>query len=212
MMNKWESHETAQEDISPSKGAINKKGQEKISITLITTRMNRKKVRYLNATVLGVSIDIKDNLLREEAALIDFISNHKSLVYPNILKMVEKKDSEGIRMALNYIHYGSLKDTTSFKFPPIVEPLPGTEKKDMTGYAPIINDNRTYQLPKQHEGENNDCPINENLDDPDGINHEIQPGANKDFIASSTSREEDSCVNPLIPALFTLNPFKHLSH
>ncbi|KAL1815493.1 hypothetical protein ACET3Z_018067 [Daucus carota] len=38
-----------------------------------------------------------------------FIHNHIALVHHNLIEKVNKRDWEGIRMALNQIHYGSLK-------------------------------------------------------------------------------------------------------
>ncbi|KAL1829585.1 hypothetical protein ACET3Z_007997 [Daucus carota] len=42
-------------------------------------------------------------------SLFQFISNYSHLVDKNVMNMVEKGDKEGIRMALNQIHYKSLQ-------------------------------------------------------------------------------------------------------
>ncbi|KAL1805264.1 hypothetical protein ACET3Z_028332 [Daucus carota] len=44
-----------------------------------------------------------------DSLLMQFIHQNKSLVHPNVMEMVRKKDNEGIQMALNHIHYGSLQ-------------------------------------------------------------------------------------------------------
>ncbi|KAL1826801.1 hypothetical protein ACET3Z_005213 [Daucus carota] len=45
-----------------------------------------------------------------DANLFNFIKSHGKFVHPNTHKMVQRRDREGIRMALNQIHYGSLKE------------------------------------------------------------------------------------------------------
>lgn len=55
--------------------------------------------------------DDHDSRLREEESmLVNFIRSKAHLVHPNVMKLVQKQDIEGIRMALNHIHYGSIKE------------------------------------------------------------------------------------------------------
>lgn len=51
----------------------------------------------------------------QEKDLTNFIYYPGDLVHPNVLKMVKKRDNEGIIMALNQIHYGSLKVSREIK-------------------------------------------------------------------------------------------------
>ncbi|KAL8090464.1 hypothetical protein AgCh_039790 [Apium graveolens] len=50
-----------------------------------------------------------------EKFLEDFIWANKELVHPNVLEMIVKGDDEGIKMALNHIHYGTLKVACDIK-------------------------------------------------------------------------------------------------
>lgn len=70
-----------------------------------------EKARNLNIKSMGYFYgeESERRAQEEEEDLINFIFSKEYMVHPNVLKMVNKRDSEGIRMALNHIHYGSLK-------------------------------------------------------------------------------------------------------
>lgn len=76
--------------------------------------------------------------------MIDFIINNKELVHPKVIKMVEHKNSEGINMALNHIHYGTLKTTRKIKDLRSVIPLvvDGCRDAHGTNKYPIANDEK----------------------------------------------------------------------
>lgn len=46
---------------------------------------------------------------QEEEKVLAFIVQNSKYVHPNTLKLMEKRDEENIMMALNQIHYGTLK-------------------------------------------------------------------------------------------------------
>lgn len=50
-----------------------------------------------------------------EDIMIDFIMQKRELVHPNVIKMVMNRSNEGIRMALNQIHYGTIKTSREVK-------------------------------------------------------------------------------------------------
>lgn len=47
--------------------------------------------------------------------LINFIKTNTHLVHPNVMSIVRRKDMEGIRMALNHINYGLIKEARDAK-------------------------------------------------------------------------------------------------
>lgn len=56
------------------------------------------------------NVNFKDReFIKDDSRLIEFIMQKREFVHPNFIKMVEKEDEEGFRMALNQIHYGTLK-------------------------------------------------------------------------------------------------------
>lgn len=65
--------------------------------------LNIKDMRFRNDS------EEEKRMLKEEQDIISFILHMKHLVHPNVLDMALRKDKEGIRMALNHIHYGSLQ-------------------------------------------------------------------------------------------------------
>ncbi|WOG95408.1 hypothetical protein DCAR_0414726 [Daucus carota subsp. sativus] len=52
---------------------------------------------------------------RQERELKEYILYRSELVHPNVISMVRKEDREGIRMALNHIHYNSIRESRSVK-------------------------------------------------------------------------------------------------
>lgn len=70
-----------------------------------------ERANNLNLKEMGIKSDMGVNkrMQEEEDALVSFIFSYKDLVHPNVLKDVKDKKSEGFRMALNQIHYGSLR-------------------------------------------------------------------------------------------------------
>ncbi|KAL8103192.1 hypothetical protein AgCh_027651 [Apium graveolens] len=52
---------------------------------------------------------IESQLRDQEVKILDFVKNHKAWVHPNILRDLHARDNEDINVALNQIHYGSLK-------------------------------------------------------------------------------------------------------
>ncbi|WOG83110.1 hypothetical protein DCAR_0102284 [Daucus carota subsp. sativus] len=51
----------------------------------------------------------------QERELKEYILSRSELVHPNVISMVRKEDREGIRMALNHIHYNSIRESRSVK-------------------------------------------------------------------------------------------------
>lgn len=51
----------------------------------------------------------REQMVKSDSELIKFIRANRNLVHPNTLINLNIKDNESIRMALNQIHYGSLK-------------------------------------------------------------------------------------------------------
>ncbi|KAL1826891.1 hypothetical protein ACET3Z_005303 [Daucus carota] len=47
----------------------------------------------------------------QELDLRRYVFFHSELVHPNVLKMVDKGDKEGLRMAMNHVHYNSLRES-----------------------------------------------------------------------------------------------------
>lgn len=82
--------------------------------SVISSKLNSSwwvKSSNLNLKELGVDIGKCDSvLIREENDIIEFIKANKALVHPNIFANVPKGNNEDIRMALNQIHCGSLRD------------------------------------------------------------------------------------------------------
>lgn len=69
-----------------------------------------KRVNNLNARSLGFQMPkSKEQIDKDKNAILDFILSNEKLVHPNVLQMVRKEDNKIIHMALNHIHYGSLK-------------------------------------------------------------------------------------------------------
>ncbi|KAL8156460.1 hypothetical protein AgCh_001525 [Apium graveolens] len=56
-----------------------------------------------------------EELKKSDQLLLSFIDQNRNLVHPNTLKTLNISDNETIRMALNQIHYGSLRDTRERK-------------------------------------------------------------------------------------------------
>lgn len=54
-------------------------------------------------------------MMEEEGMLINFIKTNTHLVHPNVMSIVRRKDMEGIRMALNHINYGLIKEARDAK-------------------------------------------------------------------------------------------------
>ncbi|KAL1824466.1 hypothetical protein ACET3Z_011244 [Daucus carota] len=52
---------------------------------------------------------------RQEQELRKYVMSHRELVHPNVIKMVRAEDKEGLRMALNHIHYNSLRESRTVK-------------------------------------------------------------------------------------------------
>ncbi|WOH04087.1 hypothetical protein DCAR_0623493 [Daucus carota subsp. sativus] len=52
---------------------------------------------------------------RQESELREYVIIYKDLVHPNVVKMVQKGDREGIKMALNHIHYNSLRESRTIR-------------------------------------------------------------------------------------------------
>lgn len=74
-----------------------------------------EKARNLDVTGLRVQSKSDSQLLLEESQTKQFITNYAKLVHPNVLKMVDKDEKEGFRMALNQIHYGTLQSSREVK-------------------------------------------------------------------------------------------------
>ncbi|KAK1391545.1 hypothetical protein POM88_010601 [Heracleum sosnowskyi] len=63
------------------------------------------------------NIPVSGLLTKEEEKnlLGNFILNKRELVHPNVIKMVQADENEGIRMTLNQIHYGTLRTSRQTK-------------------------------------------------------------------------------------------------
>ena len=47
---------------------------------------------------------------KQEKELRDYVISRKELVHPNVVKMVLQGDRDGLRMAMNHVHYNSLSE------------------------------------------------------------------------------------------------------
>lgn len=72
-----------------------------------------ERARKLNIKSVGYYYgeEAEKKAKEDENDLIGFILSKDYMVHPNVIKMVRNRDAEGIRMALNHIHYGSLQAT-----------------------------------------------------------------------------------------------------
>lgn len=76
-----------------------------------------EKARNLDLRSEGYIFD-KDKDKRsqdEEDDLVGFILSKSYMIHPNVINMVKRRDQEGIRMALNHIHYNSLQTSREIK-------------------------------------------------------------------------------------------------
>lgn len=62
-----------------------------------------------------------EDLLEAEEVIQNFIKNNYKLVHPNTLKVLHRRDNDTIRMALNQIHYGSIKHPSKASVVPSVK-------------------------------------------------------------------------------------------
>lgn len=89
------------------------KGEEEALCTIYSFLHNEgwwEKACNLKVNNLGIMIEkSQSSIAKEEDELINFIVANKNFVHPNILKTIHMRDNENLRMALNQIHYGSLK-------------------------------------------------------------------------------------------------------
>lgn len=68
------------------------------------------KVDNLNLREPGIASGVKEEEeAKFEEAILKFILDNKDLVHENTLKLLDIKDNEAIRMALNQIHYAAKK-------------------------------------------------------------------------------------------------------
>ncbi|KAL8146507.1 hypothetical protein AgCh_004291 [Apium graveolens] len=89
------------------------KGEDEALVEIRTRLMNEgwwTKAEKLNLTKMGVEMgeDFEKKAERQLALLKDFILQKESWVHPNVVKMVNRNESEGFSMTLNQIHYASL--------------------------------------------------------------------------------------------------------
>lgn len=75
--------------------------------------------------------------------LLDFIIGKKDLVHPNVVKMVQRDEQEGYRMALNEIHYGSLQLSREAK--EVKEMINCENEIQKTTDQDIVKDDRDQQ-------------------------------------------------------------------
>lgn len=57
----------------------------------------------------------RQDSIKSDTLLLDFIQTNRHLVDKNVQQLVREGNTEGIRMALNQIHYGSLKQAGEWK-------------------------------------------------------------------------------------------------
>ncbi|KAL1811361.1 hypothetical protein ACET3Z_021426 [Daucus carota] len=69
----------------------------------------------LNKTVWRRDKEWDMKMKRQESELREYVIIYKDLVHPNVVKMVQKGDREGIKMALNHIHYNSLRESRTIR-------------------------------------------------------------------------------------------------
>lgn len=68
------------------------------------------KADNLNIRELGFAIEgTEDELSKSDEAIVNFIWENKDLVHDNTLRQIDVKNNDSIRMALNQIHYASIK-------------------------------------------------------------------------------------------------------
>ena len=80
-------------------------------IEILTYLMNEgwwDRAQKLKLKDFGLDIGVSEARISASEKIQDFIQTYRELVHPNVLKMVAKQDAEGVHMALNHIHYGSL--------------------------------------------------------------------------------------------------------
>ncbi|WOH10496.1 hypothetical protein DCAR_0729965 [Daucus carota subsp. sativus] len=88
------------------------RGEEEVIIDIQTFLMNEgwwDRAQRIKLRDFGLDIGVSQTRLNEDENMTRaFIQSYKELVHPSVLNMVEKRDPEGINLALNHIHSGSL--------------------------------------------------------------------------------------------------------
>lgn len=88
-------------------------GKEDAIISILTFLMNEgwwERARKIKLKDFGFDLGIsEERWIASEKMIREYVHTYKDLVHPGVLKMVAKHDPEGLDLALNHIHYGSLK-------------------------------------------------------------------------------------------------------
>lgn len=100
-----------------------------------------EKARNLNLKSVGYFYgeEHEKRLLEEENDLIHFILSKQHMIHPNVVKMVENHNNEGIRMALNQIHYGSIKMSRDLKTLRKTTIEENQKVRDGQGWKEVVN-------------------------------------------------------------------------
>ncbi|KAL1813904.1 hypothetical protein ACET3Z_023969 [Daucus carota] len=95
------------------------RGEEEAIIDVQTFLLNEgwwDRAQKLRLKDFGLEAGESESRLEEAENLTkDFIQTYKELVHPSVLQMVARKDPEGIGLALNHIHSGSLNKSRRAK-------------------------------------------------------------------------------------------------
>ncbi|KAL1826457.1 hypothetical protein ACET3Z_004869 [Daucus carota] len=178
------------------------RGDEDAIIEILTYLMNEgwwDRAQKLKLKDFGLDIGVSEaRISASEKMIQDFIQTNRELVHPNVLKMVAKKDAEGVHMALNHIHYGSLGKRRLVKehkkaahefCSELRKDLPGSEadenhktsrdSKELVMKFIFSHADKVEEQIMQKVAYNNDRAISEALSQIHAKSLEASPGVNK---------------------------------